>query len=404
MPADLESVMARGSEEPATVDVEPVWNRAVGVYRSGVHPAIQLCVVHQGRIVLDRSIGHARGVAPGGSLDAPGVVPLTPETPMNLFSAAKALTAMVMHLLEERGAIELDAPVSRYVPGFERHGKGAITLRHVLTHRAGIPSLPAEVFALDLLSDPERVEAVLCDLHPRTGPTRAPAYHALSGGFVMDAVARRATGRGVREILTTEVKEPLGLRWFDFGLTGSEAERVVSNVCTGVPLVPPLSLIMRRLIGIGWDDAVRLTNDPRYVSGVVPSGNGLVTARDVATFYQCLLAGGTAQGVRVFEPETIRRAVRADQPRASIDRMIGIPMRYGTGFMLGTRTLSLFGWNHPQAFGHVGLANSFTWADPERDLAVALITNGKAVIGTHLPALVQLIAEIHRTFPVVAAG
>jgi CubicO group peptidase (beta-lactamase class C family) len=74
-------------------------------------------------------------------------------------------------------------------------------------------------------------------------------------------------------------------------------------------------------------------------------------------------------------------------------------MRYSAGFMLGSETISLFGWNHPRAFGHLGLANSFTWADPDRDLVVALLTTGKAVLGTHVPALLQLITEIHRTFP-----
>jgi CubicO group peptidase (beta-lactamase class C family) len=401
VPEDLESVVARGQEEPATVDIERVWNRTVGVFRSGVHPGIQLAVVHQGRIVLDRSIGYASGARPGGSLDAADVVRLTTETPVNLFSAAKALTGMVMHLLEEQGAVDLDEPVRHYLPEFDRHGKGRITLRQVLTHRAGIPSLPSEVFDLDVLADPERVEAIVCDLRPRTKPGGVPGYHTLTGGFVMEVVARRVTGHSLRDLLTTSVKEPLGLRWFDFGVGGADAARVAANVCTGVPLLPPLSTLMNRLIGIPWDQAVELSNDPRFVSGVLPSANALVTARDVATFYQCLLAGGTLDGVRVFDPDTIRRAARADRPRPAIDRMIGLPLQYSAGFMLGTRTLSLFGWNHPRAFGHVGLANSFTWADPDRDLSVALVTTGKAVIGTHLPALVQLMTEIHRTFRVV---
>jgi len=83
----------------------------------------------------------------------------------------------------------------------------------------------------------------------------------------------------------------------------------------------------------------------------------------------------------------------------AIDRMIGLPLQYGAGFMLGTSTISLYGWNHPRAFGHVGLANSFTYADPDRSLVVALLTTGKAVVAPHLPALLNLIAEIHRTFP-----
>jgi CubicO group peptidase (beta-lactamase class C family) len=400
VPRNPDTTVTIGVEAPATVDPERVWDRAVGVYRSGVHPGLQLAIAHRGEIVLDRAIGHAAGVHPGADLEADGAVPMTTETPVNLFSAAKALTGTVMHLLEEDGVVDLDARVACYLPGFERHGKGDITLRQVLTHRAGIPSLPAHAFDLDLLADPEQVEAVLCDLRPR-GIGGPPGYHTLTGGFVMEAVTRRVTGASLRGVLAERVKRPLGLRWFDYGLPGAEPGGVAVNVPTGVPLLPPLSFVMNRLIGISWDEAVRLSNDPRYLSGTIPSGSALVTARDVATFYQCLLAGGTLCGVTICRPETIRRAVRSDQTLPTIDRMMGLPMRYSSGFMLGTSTLSLFGWNHPRAFGHLGLANSFTWADPDRDLAVALLTTGKAVIGTHIPSLVQLITEIHRTFPVV---
>jgi CubicO group peptidase (beta-lactamase class C family) len=75
-------------------------------------------------------------------------------------------------------------------------------------------------------------------------------------------------------------------------------------------------------------------------------------------------------------------------------------MRYSSGFMLGNEQASLYGWDHPRAFGHVGLSNLFTWADPDRDLVVALLTTGKPILGTHLVALPQLIAEIHKAFPV----
>ncbi len=75
--------------------------------------------------------------------------------------------------------------------------------------------------------------------------------------------------------------------------------------------------------------------------------------------------------------------------------MLGVPMRYGTGFMLGTETVSLYGWNRPRAFGHVGMSNLFTWADPDQELVVALLTTGKPVFGSHLPALVRLMGGIY---------
>jgi CubicO group peptidase (beta-lactamase class C family) len=399
VPDDLASVTTISPEAPSPYDVEAVWSRVEGLYRSGVHPAVQVCIRHQGEIVLDRSIGYARGVLPGRALDPERAVLITPDTPVNLFSAGKAITAMLIHLLEERALVDIDQPVARYLPDFARYGKAHITLRQVLTHRAGIPSLPPEAVDLDLLTDHDRLETTVCDLR-RTAPVGGPpAYHAITGGLVMEAVVRRVSGKSLQEMLRTEVKEPLGLRWFDLGVQPDEIDQVAVNTCTGLPILPPLSLVFDRLLGMGWDQAVLASNDARFLSGVLPSGNMVVTARDTTTFYQCLLDGGRAGTLSAFDGRTVRRAIEADRDGIDIDRRILLPMRYSAGFMLGSETISLFGWNHPRAFGHLGLANSFTWADPDRDLVVALLTTGKAVLGTHVPALLQLITEIHRTFP-----
>lgn len=400
VPDDLETVTTIGRETPHDA-TESLWGSVVGLYRTGVHPAIQVCIRHRGEVVLHRSIGHARGVAPGRPIDDAKAVPVDLDTPINLFSAGKAVTTMTMHKLEEQGLLDLDDRVADHVPGFDRHGKGHITIRQVLTHRAGIPSLPPDAFDLDLLADPEWVIEMLCDLAPSRAAGGAPAYHAITGGFVMEAVARHTTGHSLRDLLRTGVKEPLGLQWFDYGVTPGHVDQVASNVITGFPLTPLLSRHLRRLLGRDWEEVVDLSNDPRFLSGVIPSGNVIVTAGDTAAFYQCLLEGGTLDGVRVFEPETVTRAIVDDTGGGvSFDRMIGLPFRYGdAGFMHGTDTISLYGWNHPRAFGHIGMSNSFTWADPDRDLVVAFLTTGKPILGTHILALPRVVFDIDRSFP-----
>ena len=105
---------------------------------------------------------------------------------------------------------------------------------------------------------------------------------------------------------------------------------------------------------------------------MVPSANLLTTANDVAVFYQCIMDGGSFEGTRVFEEPTVERALEAPHDELVIDRMLGLPLRYGSGFMLGSDSISPYGWDRPQAFGHVGLSNLFTWADRDRDLVVAI--------------------------------
>jgi len=405
IPRDLGPVTDRGHEAPLSRlrvrrrAIESVWHRVEGLYRSGVNPGIQLCVRYRGEVALDRAIGHARGNAPHDPRDGPKIEMKT-DTPVNVFSAAKAITAMVVHKLDEQNRLHLDDRVCEFIPGFERHGKGSITIRHLLAHRAGIPNVPPESMNLELLSDPERLVQLLCDSRPRMRPGRLLAYHAVTGGFLLAEIVRRATGSSIREVLESEIRTPLGLRWLHYGVDSEDLDRVALNAATGPPIPPPLSWILDRALGAPLPEVVELSNDPRFLTGLVPSANLITTARDIATFYQCLLDEGELGGVRVFEPRTLHHAID-EQSAWELDLTLMLPIGYSLGFMLGNQYLSPFGWNHPRAFGHLGLSNVFCWADPERELVVSLITTGKPVASLHMIPLVQLIAEIHDCFPPV---
>lgn len=397
--AHPDAVTDRGDEHGDAAVADAIWDRVVDVYRTGMHPGLQLCIRHRGEVVVDRAVGHGNGVWPGQPVDDSRATPMTRATPVNLFSAAKAGTGMAMHKLEERGVLSLDDRVADHIPGFDRHGKADITIRHVLSHRSGVADLPAFAFDLDLLCDPERIEQLVCDLEPAGPPGGPPAYHAVVGGFVLDVVARHASGSGLRDVLDADIRAPLGLDWFHLGVPDDAVEDVARNVETGLPL-GPLNLVFDRVLNTSWSSVVQLSNDPRFIAGVIPSGNLIATAVDTAAFYQCLLNGGELDGTRVFETATVERAVRHEGRGLPIDRKLFLPMRYSTAFMLGAREVSLYGFNHPRIFGHVGMSNTWTWADPERDLVVALLNTGKPIVGTHLVALPKLINTIHESFPV----
>lgn len=379
---------------------ERIWQRVVALYASGMHPAIQVCVRHRGEVIIERALGHAQGVEPG-KRPSPEARRLHVDTPINLFSAAKPVAAVVMHKLQQDGVLNLDDPVSEHVPDFARHGKDKITINQVINHTAGIPKLPAEALDVELLGDSEVIDEYIRDLKITGKHDGPPYYHAISGGFVLDAVARHATGKSLQQMLREDFKQKLGLQWFDFGVSAEESADVAHNLATGFRLGPVLKPLFGRLLGLPWDDAIRLSNDPRFLQGVIPSGNLISTASDVAAFYQCLLNGGELDGKRVLDSDTVANLIHAPEARVEIDRMIGLPLRFGNGFMMGSDWLSLYGWNHPRIFGHLGLSNILTWADPDRELVVAVLTTGKPVLGTHLLALPQLISEIHKVFPEV---
>ena len=407
VPRDLASVTSVGEEAPASEAglrpeaVERVWNSFEALYRTGVHPAVQVCIRRHGVPVLHRSLGHAAGNAPDDPPDAP-LIPATTETPFTIFSAAKAVTAMVIHKLDEKRLLHLEDRVCDFIPEFARNGKRRITIRHILSHRAGIPNLPPEAMELDFLDQPERIVEILASQRLRSRPGRLLAYHAVSGGFVLAEIVRRVTGDDIRTVLEREICEPLGFRWMRYGVRPGDIDFVARNAHTGPPVPPPISGVLRRALGVGMRDVISLSNDPRFVTGIIPSANVVTTAEELCSFYQCLLDEGELDGVRIFEPSTVRHAT-SEQSYWEIDLTLGLPLRYGLGFMLGDDRVSLFGWDNPLAFGHVGYTNMFSWADPERSLSVAVLTSGKPIVSTHVVRLLQTFVEMHRAFPKLEA-
>jgi CubicO group peptidase (beta-lactamase class C family) len=405
VPASLESVATarREREIPerevgiAPGGVEEIWQAVERLYRSGMHPAIALCVRRRGQVVLDRSIGHVLGNGPEDPPDAEKIL-ATPDTLFNVFSASKAVTAMVIHLLDQRRLLHLDDHVVEYFPEFGEHGKRWITIRHVLTHRAGVPNIPPEAMNLDNLERPERIAELLCDATPLWRPGRLLGYHAITGGFILGEVVRRVTGKDIRTVLGEEILQPLGFRWTSYGVRPEHVPLVAKNYYTGPPLLPPVSTLMERALGLPLRQIVALSNDRRFLTAIVPAGNVVTTANELSRFFQLLLAGGALGGVRIFEPRTIRRAT-SEQSYLEFDFTLGIPLRHAMGFMLGGEWLSLYGPGTEQAFGHVGFTNVLGWADPERQVSVGLMNSGKPIVYPQAYYLYEIARTIGRVCP-----
>ena len=99
-----------------------------------------------------------------------------------------------------------------------------------------------------------------------------------------------------------------------------------------------------------------------------------------------------------MSPETVFRATLPTST-TNIDRTLLAPMRYALGPMLGSNPVGIFGPMTGQAFGHLGFSNILCWADPERDISVSILNTGKAVVGTHIPALAQTLYQISSQCP-----
>ncbi|WP_405137621.1 serine hydrolase [Nocardia sp. NBC_01388] len=385
---DLDAVTTVGYEDDpagAAHDIASIWESVRSWYLMGTTPAIQVCLRRDGKVLLNRSIGHGWGNAPADGPDSEKRL-VTPDTPFCGFSTAKGVAAALMLMLIEQGAFALDDPVARHIPLFAANGKDRITIGDVLSHSAGVPFITPPYRGVDLVLDEELAARALSDLVPSWRPGLFRVYHAMTGGLIQRLLVQRTTGKAMREHLREQVLDPLGFRWTNFGVRPEDVDQVVPSVKVG----PGPSRIWRHLagraLGGGLSGPTTAEAERAFLTAELPSGNLVTTACELSRFYEILARGGELDGVRIMRPETLHTAI---QPARWIP---GVAGRVSVaGYELGARR-SKFGRNTETHFGRSGLTTQYGWADPSRGLSGAILTSGKAVADMSRPW--ELVAQI----------
>ncbi len=371
VPRRLSPLTTVGDEiSPAAVglkadDVERIWKAVRAFYRTGLQPGMSLVVRHKGEVILDRAIGHRR-------LGADAL--LTTDTPVCLFSCSKAISAVLVHRLVQEGGLALDDTVASHIPEFATHGKGEITVRDLLTHRARLAKLPLRKPDTEALLDIDNVVAALSAAKLSRSPRQA--YHAVTGGYLLDEIVRRS-GRTFPGLLEEYLTGPLGLATMTYGVPEDRRSDVALSYWTGPAALPPLTTGIARVLGVEPHKVPDGLNSPGAMSSVLPSAGIWASAHDAAKVFEMLARGGELDGVRVLDAATYAEAIRPAGPLV-LDGMLPMPIRFSAGFMLGESGASLYGRNTPEAFGHLGFMNITCWADPARELSVAFLNTGKS--------------------------
>ena len=367
--------------------VDEMWATVRDFFRAGVHPGLAICLRRHGKIVLNRTLGYANYDEQTGASTV-----LELDTPICLFSASKAISAVLVHKLAEQGGLNLLDPVSYYIPKFAAKGKGSINIYQLLSHRAGVPNLLEDTGAEQLFDREKLIEAI-CHAEPKDIEGRSMAYHAVTSGFIIDELIRVITGKDIQQYLHETIREPMGMQYFRYGLEADQMPLAAKNYVTGLPNGPVVGGMLKKVFGLNVADAIELTNSERFYQAVIPSANIFATAEETCRFFQMLLNQGEWNGKQLLNTLTVHRATREVGP-AQIDKSLMIPMRYSAGMMLGGNPVGIYGRNCHYAYGHLGFANIFCWADPERDLACSILTTGKPIIGPHLYALLNMMRVI----------
>ncbi|MBU1282809.1 MAG: beta-lactamase family protein [Gammaproteobacteria bacterium] len=327
-----------------------------------------LCVQIGGETVVDLWAGVA---------DKDGQQAWHSDTILNLFSCTKTFTAVTALQLVGEGKLELDAPVARYWPEFAAAGKDKITLRHLLSHQAGLPAL-RQMLPAEALYDWQAMTTALAAEQPWWALGEGHGYAPITYGWLVGEVLRRVEGRGPGESIVARTAKPLGLD-FHVGLADEEFDRVAiisrgkgnfgdaaAQRLLKTMMSEPAAMSTRAFTNP--PSIMTSTNKPEWRRMQQPAANGHGNARSLAGFYSGLLDG------QLLESELLAELTR--EHAVGDDKTLLTRTRFGLGCMLDQPEVAnaTYGMG-PRAFGHPGAGGSIGFADPERDVAFGFVTN-----------------------------
>lgn len=342
-----------------------------------------VAVYHRGEVVVDLW---------GGARTTEGD-PWEADTLAMCFSTTKGVASFALHQQVDAGLVGYDEPVATYWPEFAQNGKDGVTVRHVLSHSAGLHRIRSVVRGAHHMLDWDHMVDALARERPAYEPGTRTGYHALTYGWLVGEIVRRVTGRPLAEVVAHDIAVPLELDGLHLGCPPDQRHRVAPLEPMGSPrnaLPRPvrqvekkvgeqmgkvLSLVRfpinpRRMINAlvprGMEDVI---GAPELMDAEVPALNGFLTARSLGAMYAVLAGRGSLGGVQLLSTEIVDQIGQEQNNRP--DLVLVVPMRWRLGYH---RVMTSRGPS-PTGFGHFGFGGSGGWADPTRDLSVAMVCN-----------------------------
>ena len=330
-----------------------------------------ILVARHGRIGLHQALGH---------LDAAGRQALRTDHVFNIFSVTKAFTNALVFRCIERGEFALTTRIGELIPEFSGGLRSEITVRHLLTHRSGLPSVfvPVPGMYIDRLQE---VVAALCahvqsDEAPGGKVSYAPmAAHALLGEAVRRTDARK---RSFREIVQQDLFDPLAMRDSSIGVRRDlKARHVVPNFMPGGPPMQHLGHSNLGENGAFEEEAAEM-----------PWVGAVSTVHDLFRFAEMLRRGGELDGARILGPAILELATRNWTGEAPNELYVQLvqrkgwppyPAYIGLGFFMRGEAICPHQFGtlaSPRTFGNTGYGSSIFWVDPVRDVTFACLSAG----------------------------
>lgn len=374
------------TEVPVQGHVEPGFERVRVEFEKNFSERREVgaafAVYHRGQKVVDLW---------GGYRDKARTQPWGEDTVTTVFSSTKGVAALVLAVAHSRGLFAWDAPVADYWPEFAAAGKGAVTVRQVLGHQAGLSAID-EPLDTEILADFERLAAILAKQPPAWAAGTRTGYHAISLGWYQTELLRRVDpeGRSIGQFLREEIAGPLGLD-FHIGLPPTFPEDRIARMIAMNPIRALLApkhpytvprRMMFQMLRRRSLTARSFANPPmRGAGGIqsramreveIPSANGMGTARSLARLYSVFATGGEELAL---EKQTLDDLMAVPPPPSGgvRDLVLHTDMSFSLGF---SRPAFAYDFaSSPAAFGTPGAGGSFAFADPDARIAMAYVMN-----------------------------
>lgn len=342
---------------------------------------VAVAVYHRGELVVDVWTGDR---------DAAGT-PWERDTMAMSFSTTKGVVATAVHRLADQGYLSWDEPIATYWPEFAANGKEAITLRHLLTHQAGLHQVRTLVEDTEGLLDWDDMVTVLAEAEPAWDIGTRSGYHALTYGWLVGEVIRRVTGHTVNDVVHREIVQPLDLDGMYIG-TPEEQRGRIADLLVDPKDSARLLKLLRNLArfdrytplfeALVVDDFLDVATTPRIHDAEIPAANGVFTARSLARMYAALATPEDFDGPPLLSSPTLAEATRVqttlgvdgDGRTGDVvgrDAAVMFNMRWRLGYHMAATSTGVL----PRGFGHFGFGGSGAWGDPDSGLAVAMVLN-----------------------------
>lgn len=356
------------AESPAEVGIDErkldeLLARARQEVDEGLLPSAQIAIAKDGKLAAFETYGDA-----------------TDDSLYCIFSCSKAITSAAAWLLIQEGKLDINEKVSTLIPEFAENDKGEITIEQLFTHTAGFPHAP---FRPTEWNDRSSRLKRFADWKLNWPPGSRFEYHPTSSMWVIAELIERLSEQSFQEFVRQRISLPLGLDDLWMGIPEEQHHRITELCHVGDALTskdfaklgipePPVTEVTEEAI-LGFNET-----ETRKVG--VPGGGGIMSAADLALFYQALVNDEhSLDGQQIWHRDTLDFALQV-RTGDLVDLLYGKPVHRALGMIIsGDETRNYRGFGHtnsPLAFGHGGAGGQIGWADPATGISIGYCTNG----------------------------